>query len=99
MFIYDYFKAAVSQKTTMNKSMMGNIYKIIKQFDMPFIANNMISSGFRSDRLKCGFSCGIDSFCQLFVFASNKNCSLYKSLPSDNALLISSQYSSIYYRI
>jgi hypothetical protein len=88
----------VSTQTT-TKCNNGCLYKIIKQVDMPFISNNMISSDFQSNRLTCGIKCGIDSLCQLFVFGSNKNCTLYKSLPSNNALLIPSLYSSIYYKI
>ena len=96
--------ASTSLSSTLNpptsiSSKGGSFYNKYPNSDMFFINNNIISSSFQSNQLKCGRLCYLSFNCTSFVFKTNQNCSLYITTSSNTNLFIFDSLSSLYIKI
>ena len=80
-----------------NSQSNGDFYQIVKQSDMMYLVNNLISTRIEDSFLKCGIWCNRPSLaCTAFVYNDvRQNCSIYKQLTS---LLTPSLTSNVYFR-
>ena len=68
----------------------------MRQSDMSYLANNIITSSYQDNYLKCGKMCTFYSSCGVFsYYNTNKNCTLFKQLTGQ---YVSSSGSTIYFK-